>query len=83
MKGIINSISDMLVSEDSKIMKHEIVAMSNVVSVAKERIWIADSMEALDYDTNNFSEEVPVETIKTIKQSIMVIEKFLDKHKQN
>ena len=73
----------MLVSEDSKIMKHEIVAMSNVVSVAKERIWLTDSLEAMDYDTNNFCEEVPIETIKTIKQSIMVMEKFLDKHKQN
>ena len=83
MKSILDSLTDIFTPTDNtKIMKHEIVALSNVISVAKERLWIADSLEAIEYDSDNFSEDVPVDTIRNIKQSIMVMEKFLEKHRE-
>ena len=84
MKSILDSLTDIFTPTDNtKIMKHEIVALSNVISVAKERLWIADSLEAIEYDSDNFSEDVTlIDTIRNIKQSIMVMEKFLEKHRE-
>jgi hypothetical protein len=53
MKEILNKIFQ---AEPPKLLRHEQIALSNILTVAKERLWVADSLEALDYDTDNFSE---------------------------
>lgn len=81
VKDIFNSLTDIFQSENkSVLMKHEAVALSNLVSIAKERLWIADSLDTLEYDTTNFTEDLSDDTRNKIKQSIKVMETFLEKN---
>lgn len=77
MKEILNKIFQ---AEPPKLLRHEQIALSNILTVARERLWVADSLEALDYDTDNFSEEISTESIHNIKQSIKVMDSYLEKN---
>ena len=80
MKEILSSISGIFQTQESKLMRHERVALSNIILVAKERLWLADSFDAIEYDTEEFSEEISIDSINNIKQSIKVAESYLEKH---
>jgi len=58
----------------------EKIAIANLVSIAKERIWIADPLSCGEYKTENFETEVDNQTIEQIKKSVCVVQNFLDKH---
>ena len=49
------------------------------MEVAKERIWIADQLDATEYDTIKFNEHLSVDEVHVIKQSIRVLENLLSK----
>lgn len=81
MKDIFSSLSEIFMSDDQpKLLRHEKVALSNIILVAKERLWVADAFEAMEYDTNQFSEQISEESIRNIKQSIKVMESYLEKN---
>ncbi len=77
MKEILNKIFQ---ADTPRLLRHEQIALSNVLTVAKERLWVADGFEALEYDTGNFSEEISAESIHNIKQSIKVMDSYLEKN---
>ena len=62
----------------SSINKHEKIAITNLISVAKERVWISDPMRCLEYKTETFEEDVDHETIEQIKKSVQIVENFLN-----
>jgi len=78
MKEILNKIFQ--ADTPSRLLRHEQIALSNILTVAKERLWVMDSFEALEYDTSNFSEEISAESIHNIKQSIKVMDSYLEKN---
>ena len=80
MKDILNKIFQ---SDKPTLLRHEQIALSNILTVAKERLWVADSFEAMEYDTGKFSEEISVESIHNIKQSIKVMDSYLEKNSTN
>ena len=77
MKEILNKIFQ---QDRPKLLRHEQIALSNILTVAKERLWVADSFEAMEYDTSKFSEEISTDSIHNIKQSIKVMDSFLEKN---
>tara|TARA_B100002019_G_scaffold259009_1_gene244076 strand:- start:769 stop:1017 length:249 start_codon:yes stop_codon:yes gene_type:complete len=79
MKTILESITSSLITIDGKLHKHETLAIKNLVEVAKERIWIADQLDATEYDTIKFNEHLSVDEVHVIKQSIRVLENLLSK----
>ena len=72
MKEILNKIFQ---QDKPKLLRHEQIALSNILTVAK-RLWVADSFEAMEYDTSKFSEEISTDSIHNIKQSIKVMDSF-------
>ena len=66
--------------DQSKLLRHEKVALSNIILVAKERVWMADALEAMEYDAEQFSETVSESSVRNIKQSIKVMESYLEKN---
>jgi hypothetical protein len=79
MKTILESIASSFSSNDGKIHRHELLAIKNLVEVAKERIWVADQIDATEYNTINFDEELTFDQVNVIKQSIRVLENLLEK----
>lgn len=79
MKTILESIASTFISNDDKLHKHELLAMKNLVEVAKERIWVADNLDATEFDTIKFDENLSVDQVQVIKQSIRVLQNFIDK----
>ena len=61
---------------------HEILAVKNLVEVAKERIWIADHTDAAEFDSFNFDEQLSIDEVNVIKQSITVLENLLKKRSE-
>ena len=78
MKTFLESLASSFNCNNDKLHKHEILAIKNLVSVAKERIWIADRLDATEYDSINFDENLSVEETKVIKQSIRVLENLIE-----
>jgi hypothetical protein len=83
---IINNIKDTLVGS-FKVQPTSIeltiadeVALKNIIEIAKERIWLADPINTIEYDDDLFDDHLSVETIKRIKSSIDVMEKYLTKN---
>ena len=79
MKTLLESITSSFITIDEKLHKHEALAIKNLVEVAKERIWIADQLDATEYDTIKFDEHLSTEEVHVIKQSIRVLENLLSK----
>lgn len=81
MKTILESIASSfsIEFENEKLHKHEILAVKNLVEVAKERIWIADHADASEFDSFNFDEQLSIDEVNVIKQSITVLENLLKK----
>lgn len=79
MKTILESIASSFSSNDDKMHKHELLAIKNLVEVAKERIWVADQIDATEYNTFNFDEDLTLDQVNVIKQSIRVLENLLEK----
>ncbi|RPG63830.1 MAG: hypothetical protein CBC02_009770 [Flavobacteriaceae bacterium TMED42] len=56
------------------------VALKNIIEIAKERIWLADPINTVEYDDDKFDDHLSAETIKRIKSSINVMETYLLKN---
>lgn len=76
--SIIKSVVSSFTCNDNKLKKHQILAVRNLVSVAKERIWVADRLDATEYDSINFNEQLSPDEVNLIKQSIRVLENLLE-----
>jgi hypothetical protein len=83
---IINSIKDTLVGSfkvqpsTAELTIADEVALKNIIEIAKERIWLADPIDTLEYDNDLFDDHLSAETIKRIKSSINVMETYLTKN---
>jgi len=83
---IINNIKDTLVGSfkvqpsSAKLTVADEIALKNIIEIAKERIWLADPIDTVDYDDDLFDDHLSVETIKRIKSSIKVMEVYLLKN---
>ena len=84
MKTILESIASSfsIEFENEKLHKHEILAVKNLVEVAKERIWVADHTDASEYNSLKFDEFLSIEQVNVIKQSITVLENLLKKRSE-
>ena len=69
--------------EDPKISHVEELAFKNIISVAKERIWLYDPMSTQEYDTDNFDDRLCSNSIENIKKSISVTESYICKYKSS
>lgn len=76
--SIIKSFVASFTCNDNKLKKHQILAVRNLVSVAKERIWVSDRLDATEYDSINFNEQLAPDEVNLIKQSIRVLENLLE-----
>lgn len=83
---IINSIKDTLVgsfkvqSTSVELTIADKIALKNIIEIAKERIWLADPIDTLEYDTENFGDRLSEETLKRMKSSITMMEAYLLKN---
>tara|TARA_B110000305_G_C19356366_1_gene597023 strand:- start:286 stop:555 length:270 start_codon:yes stop_codon:yes gene_type:complete len=83
---IINSIKDTLVgsfkvqSTSVELTIADKIALKNIIEIAKERIWLADPIDTLEYDTENFGDRLSEETLKRMKSSITMVEAYLLKN---
>ena len=80
---IINNIRDTL-AESFRIKTNidelaiaDEVALKNIIELAKERIWLADPINAMEYDDVSFEEHLSAETVDRIKTSIKRMETYL------
>ena len=75
---IINSIKDTLVGSfkvqpsTAELTIADEVALKHIIEIAKERIWLADPIDTLEYDNDLFDDHLSAETIKRIKSSIKI-----------
>ena len=83
---IINSIKDTLVgsfkvqSTSVELTIADKIALKNIIEIAKERIWLADPIDTLEYDTENFGDRLSEETLNRMKSSITMMEAYLLKN---
>jgi hypothetical protein len=56
------------------------IALKNIIEIAKERIWLNDPINTIEYDNDMFDDHLSAETIKRIKSSINVMETYLLKN---
>ena len=83
---IINSIKDTLVGSfkvqpsTAELTIADEVALKNIIEIAKERIWLADPIDTLEYDNDLFDDHLSAQTIKRINSSINVMETYLTKN---
>lgn len=83
---IISNIKDTLVGSfkvqpaTTKLTIADEIALKNIIEIAKERIWLADPINAVEYNDDEFDDHLPAETIKRIKSSINLMEKYLTKN---
>ena len=86
---IISNIKDTLVSSfkvqpsTDKLTIADEIALKNIIEIAKERIWLYDPIDTVEYDDDLFDEHLSSETIKRIKSSINVMEMYLTKNSTN
>lgn len=85
MKLLTNSIEYLIKSfklpEDPKLSKIEKAAFNNIITVAKERIWLDDPLNSQEYDSDNFDEKLGLDSVENIKKSISVAEAYICKYK--
>ncbi len=67
--------------EEQKLSKIEEAALNNIISVAKERIWLDDPINTQEYNSENFEESLGIDAIKNIKKSITIAESYICKYK--
>jgi len=67
--------------EDPKLSKIEEAALNNIITVAKERIWLDDPLNSQEYDSDNFDEKLGLDSVENIKKSISVAEAYICKYK--
>jgi hypothetical protein len=83
---IINNIKDTLVGSfrvqptSVELTIADEVALKNIIEIAKERIWLADPINTIEYDDDLFDDHLSAETVKRIKSSINVMETYLTKN---
>lgn len=83
---IISNIKDTLVGSfkvqpaPAELTIADEVALKNIIEIAKERIWLADPINALDYDDISFDDHLSEETVVRIKTSIVLMENYLLKN---
>ena len=83
---IINNIKDTLVGSfkvqpaPAELTIADEVALKNIIEIAKERIWLADPIDTMEYDDDLFDDHLSAETIKRIKSSINLMEAYLLKN---
>lgn len=56
------------------------IALKNIIEIAKERIWLTDPINTMEYDDDLFDDHLSTETIKRMKSSINVMETYLLKN---
>ena len=83
---IISNIKDTLVGSfkvqpaTTKLTSADEIALKNIIEIAKERIWLVDPINAVEYNDDEFDDHLSTETIKRIKSSINLMEKYLTKN---
>jgi hypothetical protein len=84
--NIISNIKDTLVGPFTiqpatpKLTPADEIALKNIIEIAKERIWLNDPINTIEYDNELFDDHLSVETIKRIKSSINLMETYLLKN---
>ena len=85
MSILTNSLGHLIRSfklpEDPKLSKMEEAALNNIITVAKERIWLDDPLNSQEYDSDNFDEKLGLDSVENIKRSISVAEAYICKYK--
>jgi len=66
--------------ESEKLTPQDQVALKNIIQIAKERIWIADPINASEYDDDYFDDYLSEDTLKKMKCSINLMEAYLLKN---
>lgn len=64
-------------TNSSELTHSEKVALKNIIELAKERIWLADPLSAMEYDDGAFDDHLSEETRARIKTSIKLMETYL------
>lgn len=83
---IISNIKDTLVGSfrtqlpTTELTIADEVALKNIIEIAKERIWLVDPIDTMEYDDDLFDDHLSAETIKRIKSSINLMEAYLLKN---
>ena len=83
---IISNIKDTLVGSfkvqpsSAELTVADEIALKNIIEIAKERIWLVDPINTMEYNDDLFDDHLSVETIKRIKSSINVMETYLLKN---
>lgn len=67
--------------EEPKLTTIEETALKNIISVAKERIWLHDPINCHEYDSDKFEEELTLDSVDNIKKSVIIAETLLSKYK--
>ena len=68
--------------EDPKLTRMEASAIKNIISVAKERIWLDDPINSQEYNSDNFEESLGLDSVDNIKKSISIAEQYILKYKE-
>ena len=66
-------------NEKDKLKYNEETALRNLVSIAKERIWLADPIYANRFNTDDFDEDITQDVVNKIGQSIEIVENYIEK----
>ena len=66
--------------KDPKLTRMEASAIKNIISVAKERIWLDDPINAQEYNSDNFEESLGMDSVDNIKKSISIAEQYILKY---
>ena len=69
-------------NEKDKLKYNEETALRNLVSIAKERIWLADPIYANRFNTDDFDEDITQDVVNKIGQSIEIVENYIEKNSE-
>ena len=83
MNEIQRSFVKSFTNEKEKLKYNEEIALRNLVSIAKERIWLADPIYANKFNTDDFDEDITNDVVNKICQSIEIVEDYIEKNSEN
>jgi len=69
--------------EKYKLSERELTALKNVIELAKERLWIADSYPKRPEPSFEFEEDLDDQEIQTCRESVDIILKTVHKYNSN
>ena len=65
------------------ITEQEQIALTNLIQVSKERVWLTDNWPKRPEPSFDYSEDLDENDIETINKSLKIVTSLLQKHKAN